>query len=227
MEKNKYFIIYKTTNLKNGKFYVGMHVTTKLDDGYLGSGKVLKNSVYYHGKENFKREIIEFCEDKESLSKREREIVNETLLSDQKCMNLIHGGVGGNGFKDEEHKKKFFEAAKISSKERGNENLINLLKTSETFRTKFSNTMKNAMLEFHKNHDNSFKNKKHSEETKEKMKLSAKNKHSGKNNSQYGTMWITNGKINKKINNEKPLPKGFKKGRSLIEKKIIPYSDME
>ena len=52
MEKeNKLYFIYKTTNLKNEKFYIGAHVTENINDGYLGSGKVLRNSVNYYGKE--------------------------------------------------------------------------------------------------------------------------------------------------------------------------------
>lgn len=42
MHEYKYHIIYKTTNLINGKIYVGMHSTDNLNDGYLGSGWILK-----------------------------------------------------------------------------------------------------------------------------------------------------------------------------------------
>jgi hypothetical protein len=94
MEKeNKYFIVYKTINLKNDKFYIGVHETHNLDDGYLGSGKILRNSVYYHGKENFKREILEFCENKKSMYEKEKELVTEELINNPKCMNLVIGGV--------------------------------------------------------------------------------------------------------------------------------------
>lgn len=60
-----------------------------------------------------------------------------------------------------------------------------------------------------------FKGKKHTEETKQKMRESAKGKQAGKNNSQYGTMWICNDetKENKKINKDSEIPKGWKKGR--------------
>lgn len=41
---------------------IGDHSTNKLDDSYLGSGKIIKDAIKLHGKENFKREIIKICE---------------------------------------------------------------------------------------------------------------------------------------------------------------------
>jgi hypothetical protein len=38
---------------------------------------------------------------------------------------------------------------------------------------------------------------------------------SGESNSQYGTMWITNGETNKKIRKTDPIPEGYYKGRKL------------
>lgn len=70
-------IIYKTTNLVNGKIYVGQHYTSA-DDGYLGSGNILIQSIKKYGKENFIREILEHC----NLDNvNEREIYWITLLN--------------------------------------------------------------------------------------------------------------------------------------------------
>jgi hypothetical protein len=56
--------IYITTNLINGKQYVGSHNGTE-DDNYLGSGKpAFSNALKKYRKENFKREVLEFCENK-------------------------------------------------------------------------------------------------------------------------------------------------------------------
>ena len=43
-------VIYKTTNLVNGKSYVGMD--SKNDPNYLGSGKLLKRAVKKYGRES-------------------------------------------------------------------------------------------------------------------------------------------------------------------------------
>lgn len=71
-----------------------MHSAYKLDDGYLGSGKIIRRSIRKYGKDNHIREILEFCENKELLPIREAEIVNETTLSDPLCINLRVGGSG-------------------------------------------------------------------------------------------------------------------------------------
>ena len=56
-----------------------------------------------------------------------------------------------------------------------------------------------------------------SEEARLKQKETFKAiKHSqGEKNSQYGTMWITNGTENKKLKKESPMPEGYKRGRTL------------
>jgi hypothetical protein len=93
-KQKKYHYLYKTTNLINGKFYVGMHSTDDLEDEYLGSGKYLRNSINYHGKENFKKEILEFFDTREILMEKEKDFVNKDFIKDPLCMNLH---IGGNG----------------------------------------------------------------------------------------------------------------------------------
>lgn len=61
-------IIYKTTNNVNGKIYIGVHYTSKMD-GYLGSGVKLLRAVKKYGCKNFKRETLERCTDKNAFKK--------------------------------------------------------------------------------------------------------------------------------------------------------------
>lgn len=90
-----YYVIYKTTNLVNKKYYIGAHEAKSLDDDYLGSGKILFRAIKKYGKENFARTILHFCASKEDMYKLEAEIVNESLVNDKTCYNLKIGGEGG------------------------------------------------------------------------------------------------------------------------------------
>ena len=46
--------IYLTTNLINGKQYIGSHDGT-IDDGYLGSGIAIKLAIKKYGKKKFQK----------------------------------------------------------------------------------------------------------------------------------------------------------------------------
>jgi hypothetical protein len=87
----KFHIIYKITRF-DGAFYIGMHSTDNLDDGYFGSGNRISRSLKYHGIHQHTKEILEFLPSRKELVEREKQIVNETLLADPLCLNLCTGG---------------------------------------------------------------------------------------------------------------------------------------
>jgi hypothetical protein len=100
-----YYIIYKTTNLITAQEYIGCHITDNLNDGYLGSGKYLKRAVRLYGKENFKKEIIEYCSSREEMADAESAYVTEEYVSRSDTYNLQTGGLS-NGILCDDSKKK-------------------------------------------------------------------------------------------------------------------------
>ena len=91
----KHYTVYKTTNIINRKYYIGTHVTNNPTDSYLGSGTRLAKSIKKYGKESFYKEILFDCTSEEEMFRKENELVNETVLKDKQCLNLIVGGKGG------------------------------------------------------------------------------------------------------------------------------------
>lgn len=159
-------VIYKTTNLINGKIYIGKDKYNNPD--YYGSGLILNKSIKKYGKENFKKEIIEKCQSDNELNIKEKYWI-EFYESYKKEIgyNLTLGGTGGNTILDSEKRKKVNE--KIKEK--------NSLLSKEERSKKFG-SRKNS--HFH-----------HSDTTK--TKISSKN--SGKNNGMFGKIpWNKGGK---------------------------------
>lgn len=109
-----YHIVYKTINTINGKYYYGVHSTKDLNDGYLGSGTLLRQAILKHGAQNFQREIIEFFDTREDAFRYERVLVNEELVADSNCYNICVGGSGSVGtlVPSEETRRRMSESIK-------------------------------------------------------------------------------------------------------------------
>ena len=85
-------IIYKTTNLVNGKIYVGQDSNN--DSNYLGGGKLLKLAIKKYGRNNFKKEILEECESIDELSEREIYWISKFNCLDKNIgYNILEGGL--------------------------------------------------------------------------------------------------------------------------------------
>ena len=95
LDDKTYYYLYKTTNLINNKIYIGVHATKRLDDNYIGSGKILVEAIHKYGRKNFKKEILEFFDSKEEMFNREAEIVNEEFIAKSDNYNAVIGGIGG------------------------------------------------------------------------------------------------------------------------------------
>lgn len=192
-KEKQFHFIYKTTNQVNMKFYIGMHSTDNLNDGYFGSGTRLWYSIKKYGEENFKLEILEFYETRKLLKERERELINDDLLRDPLCLNLKFGGEGGLTGLSEELRQKIRDGASNFLK--------NKWKDPE-FAKKCNKLSSERMKEHHKNGKikyNTRLGKKQSEETKKRIGQINSIHQKGDKNSQYGTCWITKNNLNKKI----------------------------
>lgn len=103
------YIVYKTTNMVNGKIYIGVHKTDNVNkfDGYYGCGMYNENSqpdittgfpaaLRKYGKENFVREtlfIYPYTEQGElDAFNKEAELVNKEFVKRKDTYNLRLGG---------------------------------------------------------------------------------------------------------------------------------------
>ena len=89
-----YYIVYRTTCLVTGEFYVGVHKTRDLHDGYLGSGTRIKRAIAQYGSSCFVREIIALCTNETEMYARERAEI-APHYGKPYFLNLHRGGRGG------------------------------------------------------------------------------------------------------------------------------------
>lgn len=186
--------IYKITCKISNKYYLGMHSTTDINDGYMGSGRILKRSIKKYGEENHIKEILGFYESRELLIEAEKSAITLEVLRDKNSMNIMIGG--GGGFISEEHYKKMNDGASKFLKNKWKD---------EEYRKKITENLLRMLIQNHKDgkiNYNTFEGKKHKEETLKLMRERKIGHGLGKNNSQYGTCWITKDGINKKIKKE-------------------------
>jgi len=107
--------IYKITNTQNNKIYIGKD--TSSCPNYFGSGKLIKQSIKKYGINNFKKEIIENCDNHKVLCEREKYWIQYYNSNDLKIgYNISDGGDGGDTFTNnpnlEKIKKKISETMK-------------------------------------------------------------------------------------------------------------------
>lgn len=207
-----FYTIYKITNLIDGKIYIGKHQTKDLNDDYMGSGKHLKRAQQKYGIENFQKEILFQFDNEHEMNLKEAELVTEEFCLREDNYNLCPGGKGGWGYLNS-------NGLSVSLKDQWDRNRISMIQSSKRSGQKGgSNTVKNRLSSglnpWGVEHGKPFKGKKHTKETREKISKSNSSL-IGEKNSQYGTIWITNGIENKKIKKEETIPENWYKGRKI------------
>jgi group I intron endonuclease len=159
-----FYTIYKTTNNLNGKIYIGKHQTNNLDDGYLGSGKLLIRAFKKYGKLQFSKDILFIFDNIDDMNAKETELVSAEFCEQTNNYNLARGGHGGWSYANS---KKSPEDLKRISK-LGNEKRNWLIENDVEFKKVLSERRSNlnkTMDQSKWRHD-SFKGRKHTEATK-------------------------------------------------------------
>lgn len=182
----KQYNIYKTTNLVNGKFYWGVHDSVDENDGYLGSGMLLRKAIKKYGKEHFRRVTKLLYDTVKEAYDDEAFIVDLKMIKRKDCYNKALGGDGGNLWGEKENHPMFGKHH------------------SEEFKQKRSANMSDGRM---KGENNPMHGKHHSEESRRKIQQKAKG---NKSNSGKSFSDETKEKMRKsKIGNSN----GFKKGQ--------------
>ena len=216
----KHYLIYKITNLINNKIYIGQHVTTNVNDDYMGSGDHIKNAIKKYGIENFKKEIIAECSSFDEMNELEKELVNQDFVNNPNTYNHAIGGTYGwkNCLK---YKSEEEEVQNI--RKHANEAFLNLFKDPE-YRKQHAEKTSKGIKNYWKQFGHNWEGKTHSEETKRKMSETHKrnNHQKGEKNSQFGKCWIYNLELqeNKSIKKDELnnwLEKGWIKGRKYFK----------
>lgn len=217
------YTIYQITNLIDGKIYIGKHQTSNIEDNYMGSGKLLKRAQSKYGLENFKKEILYIFDSEDDMNNKEAELVTEEFCLREDTYNICPGGQGGfsyinnNGLcglnipgvplkgrkaTDKILEQKYGSDWRSVSCSNAREGLKRILE-------KDPNYLKDRATK-------SFQGKQHTDKSKLIISQKAKERlKDSQKNSQFGTMWITNGFQNKKIKTFETIPEGWYKGRKL------------
>lgn len=212
----KKYTIYQITNTVNNRVYVGKHETTNVNDGYMGSGKLLKRAQEKHGLYNFQKEILHVFDTENEMNAKEAELVTEEFCQREDTYNICVGGKGGFSYINN-NPDKFLTEKRLASLKLGHDHAIkqwkHLYDTDASFRQRRKEISELAWTaQREKYPEGTFKGKRHTEATK--RIIGEKNAAmKGEKNSQYGSMWITNGIESQKIKTVEVIPDGWYKGR--------------
>lgn len=195
-----YYYVYQITNLINGKIYVGKHKSHKppFENGYYGSGKLIKAAINKYGIDNFKKDVLYYCTTSEEMAVKEADVVTEDFVAQKDTYNMHKGGLGGFEHinKDPQKRKEVSALVSARNKELGLGGTKNWTETSlEKMKVhSWSNKIKNGWS------PNNWAKKNSEEQDIIREKLS--NSSTGENNSQFGTRFYldpTNPTIKKRF----------------------------
>lgn len=217
-----FYTVYKTTNLVNGKIYIGIHRTKKPNDNYLGSGKNLLKSVKKYGKQNFKKEVLKVFDNPDDMFEMESTLVNEDFVRRSDTYNK---NLGGHLNPDawelvNELKLNMYPGHNEqweSVQPNGLKTHLERWDTDEKYRLDCIRSISKGLKKHYKNHPSHCIGRRHTEKTKKKIGTANAKYQKGSGNSQFGTCWIFKEGIgNKKVKKDEIqswLDDGWIKGR--------------
>lgn len=172
----KYNYVYKITNLVNGKIYIGKHSTDDVNDGYMGSGVVLRQAYKKYGLECFTKEVIDYYNNTIELNQGEIYWIAQFNSTNSEIgYNLTYGGDGGTPTEETRRKVSHTLKGRHHTEEtRQKISAANKGKSSPNKGKTFSEEYRRKLSESHKGQPGFWTGKPLSEETKQK--ISAANK---------------------------------------------------
>lgn len=213
------YTIYKITNKINSKIYIGKHQTKDLNDGYMGSGKMLRRAQRKYGIENFIKEILHVFDTEEEMNSKERELVTYDFCLREDTYNICVGGKGGFSYinsvirSDPNSDMEKRRTDNIRSYNIKNGIKPPLVEWTQERRNRVGQTTRELIAKGAKRNYFKENNPLNDPVIRAKHKEAVKANSKGSKNSQYGSMWITDGITNKKIKSVDIIPDGWYKGR--------------
>jgi len=215
-----FYTVYRVTHISSGKVYVGAHKTLDLNDGYLGSGLLIRKAIAKYGPQDFRKEYLAIFTSSEDMFTMEATLVDEVFIAREDTYNLRLGGSGGFDYVNQnlspEARLRIVKLAYVPHRKSilakyGVDNINKILGVRE----KISRAIKQRHADGLMSTEGLLKT--HTEETKRKIGLKNAVYQRGVSNSQYGSMWVYNTSTfeSKKILKDEPIPEGWVKGRRM------------
>lgn len=192
-----YGIIYKATNLVNGKIYIGQtvedlpeRVRKHLYEAHSkrDSNVVFHRAIRKYGDDNFLWDIIDYADSKQELDVKEEYWINKynshIHIKKSNGYNMTFGGEGSEGYKHtEEAIQKMSNIQKERFKNKENCPMYGKNHTEES-----KQKISEARKKLYTGENHPWHGRKHSDESKQKMRESSKGVCAGKENYQAKTI---------------------------------------
>lgn len=219
-----FYIIYKIVNKLDGKFYIGMHRTKNIGDGYMGSGLRLKYAQEKYGLENFEKQYLHFYNTVGEMVNKEIELVNEELISRDDCYNIRLGGEGGwwdTNLASSAAKKQWQRRQRDSEYDQSiKSKRMRTINSADYDKQAINKSISDAVNATYSNgRVGTFRGKQHTDESKLRIGR-ANSQYTGSKNFHFGTCWIFNNECSIKIRKselELYIAKGWVKGRKMFK----------